>query len=139
MRMSRVLLAGVAVAGVAATTSAFTASNSTSGVTAEEKYAGYGEVTVTGVTVTDIQYNPSATDRSRLASVVFTATEDVSGQEAFLTLSTVSNGTTSGVSSFTCDTPTFSTVTTITCTTSTTPLFESFNTVGLTVAHAPNA
>lgn len=83
MRLSRVLLAGVAVAGVAATTSAFTASNNFSGV--DNNVAGYGELTATGVAVTNIAYNP-ASDATKLASVVFTVGQDTSSMDAVMTL-----------------------------------------------------
>ena len=47
MRKSRVLLAGVAVAAVAAATSAFTASNTFTGGS-QTAIVGYGETTVSG-------------------------------------------------------------------------------------------
>ena len=87
MRMSRVLLAGVAVAGAVATTSAFTAGNTfNAGATADDN-AGYGELTVTGVTVSNIAYNPVTADPSKLDTVVFTVTEDTSNMNAFMVLS----------------------------------------------------
>ena len=116
MRMSRVLLAGVAVAGAVATTSAFTAGNTfNAGATADDN-AGYGELTVTGVTVSNIAYNPVAADPSKLDNVVFTVTEDTSNMNAFMVLSG-SGGVIPGSSStcaysypaaahlITCDTP----------------------------------
>src|SRR5687767_5175005 len=79
MRMSRVLLAGVAVAGAVATTSAFTASNTFgAGASGDENVAGFAEATVSGATITNIAYNPH-TDASQLASVVFQASNDFAG------------------------------------------------------------
>lgn len=131
MRLSRVLLAGVAVAGAVATTSAFTASNTETVADADQK-AGYGSVVVTGVEVTDIRYNPVSTDASLLDNVVFTATGNVTGQRAWLTLK---NGTTQVATFDTC-TMTYTTATVITCTAGTNPAITSFDTVGLTVSHA---
>ncbi len=75
------LLAGLAISGG----SAFTGSNTFSG-TSGTKTAGYGEVTASGVTVTDVDYNLSATDSSKLASVLFTTTTDMTGKTAKMTL-----------------------------------------------------
>ena len=134
MRKSRVLLAGVAVAAAGAATTAFTASN-TSTVAAADLKAGYGEVVVTGVELTNIVYNPLAADRSKLDTVVFTATGNVSGQRAFMTLknSTVIPVT---VTSYDGCSSVFATPnTTITCTATGNPAITSFDTVGLTVTH----
>src|SRR5205823_2686185 len=71
MLKTRVILAGVAVVGAAAAAgSAFTASNDVTGVT--NQVAGYGQVTVSGVTVTDIAYTPRGADGTYLDSVAFT-------------------------------------------------------------------
>jgi hypothetical protein len=83
MRMSRVLLAGVAVAGVAASTSAFTNSQP---LPAEDDIVGYGEVAVSGVTVSNVAYIPLGTDASQLDEVIFTVGEDTTGTEALLTV-----------------------------------------------------
>ena len=91
MRMSRVLLVGVAVAGAAATTSAFTASNTFDATGALDDNAGYGALTVTGVTVSNVAYNPVATDTSKLDNVVFTITESASDMNSFMTLKNASN------------------------------------------------
>ena len=69
MRKSRVLLAGVAVAAAAAATSAFTAGNDLSA--AGDSVLGYGEVNVTGATVTAIDYNVDPGDNSVLTDIVF--------------------------------------------------------------------
>ena len=140
MRKSRVLLAGVAVAAAAAATSAFTASNDVTGITAANSRAGYGQVVVSGVTVTNVTYNPLATDAEKLDSAVFTATGDLSAQKGALTLK--SGSTVLG--SYTCATPVYdgSANSTITCSTGSpaapnpaNPLFTGFDTVGLTVTH----
>ena len=137
MRLSRVLLAGVAVAGAVATTSAFTAGNNTTGVTADEKVAGYGSVVVSGVVVTDVKYNPFASDASKLANVVFTTSDNVTTQYAWLTLK---NGATQIGSYNDCAMgPYASGSMTITCSVDTSGAgvgIASFDTVGLTVSHA---
>jgi hypothetical protein len=97
MRMSRVLLAGVAVAGAVATTSAFTASNTfTPGAGALDDNAGFAEMTVTGVAVSNVAYNPLAGDASKLDSVVFTVAEDTTDMKALLTVSTAGGPIASG-------------------------------------------
>jgi len=83
MRKSRVVLIGVAVAAAAATGSAFTAGNSF-GTT--ENIAGYGESTVTGATVSNIHYTVDSSDSSKLASVVFTVAEDLTGGTAHVVM-----------------------------------------------------
>ena len=124
MRISRVLLAGAAVATAAVTTSAFTASNTMPA----DSILGYGEIDVTGATVDAVAYNRDATDSSRLDNVVFTTSTDVTGQTTSLTLKT---GTTF-VSSHTCVVAGSVGTQTITCATGDV-LFSAFNVVGLTV------
>jgi hypothetical protein len=80
MRKSRLLLAGVAVAAAAAATSAFTASNT--GV--DNHVAGYDEATVSGATITSIDYVRNTTDAAIIDAIDFVATEDVHAQEAWL-------------------------------------------------------
>ncbi|MGY1723961.1 hypothetical protein [Blastococcus sp. SYSU DS0533] len=87
MRLSRVLLAGVAVAGVAATSSAFTNSNT---LPASDDTAGYGELAVSGVVVNNIAYTPLSTDATKLDKVTFTAAEDTTDMNAVMTLSSAS-------------------------------------------------
>jgi hypothetical protein len=82
MRKSRVLLAGVAVAGAAVTTSAFTASNDV-----PASIAGYDEAVVSGATVTSIEYTLDGADASLVDSIEFEATENVFGMQAILQLS----------------------------------------------------
>lgn len=91
MRMSRVLLAGVAVAGAVATTSAFTAGNTFDATGALDDNAGYGQLTVTGVTVSNVAYVPVAADTSKLDNVVFTITESTSDMNAYMTIKNASN------------------------------------------------
>jgi hypothetical protein len=128
MRMSRVLLVGVAVAGAAVTTNAFTAGNN---LTPPDNFAGYGDATVTGTNVNNIRYNPH-TDPSRLASVVFTATSDVTHTAA--TMNITNGGTTVGGTTSTCVVGSYSAGTQpITCTLGTPVLFTAFDGIGLTV------
>jgi hypothetical protein len=127
MRKSRVLLAGVAVAAAAAATSAFTASNDFSGVT--DNVAGYGDLTVTGATVTNIAYTPSTTDASKLHVVAFTTTTDTTGMLARMSLSLAGTATPSSAS--TCLT---TSATLITCTLTADVAFQAFDKTGLTVA-----
>ena len=68
MRNTKKYLAALAVAGmVAASGSAFTASN-----TVAASDAGSGTTVIGGYTTTDIQYNPNATNPENLDSVTFT-------------------------------------------------------------------
>lgn len=97
MRKSRVLLAGVAIAGAVATTSAFTASNTFTG---NDDNAGFGEVTVTGVVVSNVAYTPLAADASKLDNVIFTVIEDITDSKALLTVST--SGGPLGTGAITC-------------------------------------
>lgn len=129
MRMSRVLLAGVAVAAAGAATSAFTASN-----TVPPSTAGYAAATVSGATVEDIDYVVNSADRSLLDRITFQVTEDITGMNAYLTLRTgVAPGTVVG-SPITCTVGTrLSTTSPITCLTPSQPI-AGFNSVGLTVA-----
>lgn len=66
MRKSRVLLAGVAVAAAAVTTSAFTNTN-----TVQTSIAGYGTATVSGATTAHINYLLDTNDKSLVDSIVF--------------------------------------------------------------------
>jgi hypothetical protein len=74
MRLSRVLLAGAAVAAAGIATSAFTAGN-----TVEASVAGYGNASVTGVRTTDINYLLDSTDKSEVTRIDFTIIEDLDG------------------------------------------------------------
>ena len=128
MRRTHVVLTGIAVAGAAVTGSAFTAAN-----VVPNSVAGYGQGSVTGATISDVDYTPYASDNTDLGSVTFNSDTNVNGKTATLTLK---NGT-SVVGTFSCDTTTsvYSGVTMdIVCNTAAThPAFASFNFVGLTV------
>ena len=128
MRMSRVLLAGVAVAGAIATTSAFTASNTFTGV--DNNIAGFGEVTVSGATITNIAYTPD-TDASKLASVTFTASNDIVGSTTAIMVLKLSTATATGQDN-SCSVD--ATANTITCTLTTPMPFVNFDKLALTVA-----
>jgi hypothetical protein len=67
-----VLAAGAATLAVAGAGSAFTAGN-----TVPNSQAGYGQGTVSGVTVTDIHYTQNAADASKLDTVVFDTATDI--------------------------------------------------------------
>jgi hypothetical protein len=126
MRLSRVLLAGAAVAAAGIATSAFTASN-----TVNDSVAGYDEAVVSGATVTDIDYNINATDSSVLDSIDFVATENVSGMQAILQLK-LTDGTNVG-SPITCTVGTYTTATPIACPTPGREI-TAFQGIALTVA-----
>jgi hypothetical protein len=74
-----VLLAGLAMSGAGA----FTASNTMS---QSSNVAGYGQSTATGATVTDIAYTSVATDASKVDSVAWTTSTDITGKTAKMTL-----------------------------------------------------
>ncbi|TKJ27402.1 hypothetical protein [Blastococcus sp. CCUG 61487] len=71
MRLSRVLLAGAAVAAAAVATSAFTAGNDV-----QDSVAGYGDAAVTGAKTTNIDYVLHATDKSEVTSIDFDVQEN---------------------------------------------------------------
>src|SRR5947209_19308599 len=83
MRKSRLVLVGVAVAAAAATGTAFTAGNTFSQT---NDIAGYGESTVTGATVSTIHYTLDPLDGTKIASVVFITTQDLTGGSASVVL-----------------------------------------------------
>jgi hypothetical protein len=134
MRKSRVLLAGVAVAAAAATTSAFTAANDFTAVT--PLVAGYGQVAVTGATVTNVSYTLVSGDKSKLDGVIFTTSTDVTDVTLAKTM-TLKNGTTV-LGTYPC-TPSVYTAgspgsMTLTCDATDDPLLSAFSAVGLTVS-----
>ena len=131
MRMSRVLLAGVAVAGAVATTSAFTASNTFTGV--DNNVAGYGELTASGVAVTNIAYTPTTADAGRLQTVVFTVDQAVAspGMSARMTLYSGTTPIASGANTCAYTMPASDHL--ITCTMTAPPLISSFDKTSLTV------
>jgi hypothetical protein len=127
MRKSGKLLGALAVAGLIATgAAAFTASNTlpAGGV------SGYGESVATGATITTVAHTLLASDNSKLASVVFTSSTDVTGKTASMTLK---QGTTPVGTPYTCTLGAFTTTMTITCATADNPLLNAFDTTGLTV------
>jgi hypothetical protein len=132
MRTSRVVFAGIAVAAAAATTSAFTASN-----TVPNSVAGYGSATVTGATMTDIKYTANTADPTTLASVKFTTSTDLStGHWHADMVLKKSDGTQLGSADYICsvDQGTWANGSmTITCDTADYPSIKSLATVGLTV------
>lgn len=135
MRKARVVLAGAAVAAAAvAAGSAFTANNTFTNTT---NYAGYGQMTAAGMTVTDISYTALTTDNQYLSGVKFkTSTNLGVGQTVTMTLRQVDNGTSTqvGLSPYTCTLGTYSGGSmTVDCPTTDNPAFVSFNTTGFTV------
>jgi hypothetical protein len=131
MRKSRLL--GLALlAGVVASGGVFTASNTFTNTT---NIAGYGADTVTGATVSNISYAHATLDSSKLASVTFTLTTNVTGAVATMQLLN-SSGAAIGSSPYSCTLGTWSVVSssmTATCNTSDNPLITSVVTVGLMV------
>lgn len=128
MRNSTRVFGALAVAGVvAATSSAFTASNTlpAGGV------SGYGQVTSTGAIVTAVTHALLTLDASKLASVAFTSSTDVTGKTVKMTLK---NGTTVVGSPYACTLGAYAAGSmTITCDTADNPLMNAFDTTGLTV------
>jgi uncharacterized spore protein YtfJ len=74
-----VLLTGLAMSGAGA----FTATNTMSQTS---NVAGYGQATATGATVTDIAYSSVSTDASKVDSVTWTTSTDVTGKIAKMVL-----------------------------------------------------
>jgi len=135
MRKSTKLFGALAVAGlVAAGGSAYTASN-TWDVLAEAGVSGYGQTIATGATITSLTNNLVTTDNSKLASVEFVSTTDLTGKTVSMTLRTDSAGTNTVVGvPYTCTfTPFTASSTTITCATADNPLLSAYDTTGLTV------
>jgi len=126
--MSTRVFGAVVVAGlVAAGGTAFTASNTlpAGGV------SGYGQSVATGATVTDIAVTTLSTDASKLASVAFTSSTDVTGKTVKMTLK---SGSSVVGSPYTCTLGAYSAGSmTITCATADNPLLNSYDTTGLTV------
>lgn len=133
MRMSRVLLAGAAVAAAGIATSAFTAGN-----TVQPTVAGYGDAAVTGATTENIDYVLDGADKSEITSINFDVTENfdaavVQGLVAWLQLQQA-NGDPVG-SALPCVIGSFATDhTPITCALPADTKIASFNRIGLTVS-----
>ena len=123
----KLIVAGGALAGLALVSGgAFTASNTMPAGDVQ----GYGQVVSTGATVTSMTTNTVSGDASKVASVVFSTTTDVTGKTVKLTLK---NGTTTVGSSYACTTSGTASPWTITCNTTDNPLLSSYDTSGLTV------
>ena len=126
MRRSRLLLAGLGITAVAVTGSAFTAGNTFTNTT---NIAGYGQMTATGATITNVAYT-LASDVSKVSAVTFTTSTDINGRTAKLQLR---QGATV-VNTADCDTTGAYTGTmTVTCTPLSPVDINSFNTTGFTV------
>jgi hypothetical protein len=132
MRKSRVLLAGVAVAAAAAATSAFTAGNDLTA--AGDSVLGYGEVHVTGATVTAIDYNVDSGDNSILTSIVFHTSTTITTETGTLTLTNNAPATPVVEGVYSCVLSGTAPAQIFTC--ATTAKLADFDTVGLTVASA---
>lgn len=125
--LGAVLLAGLAVSGAGA----FTASNTMSNTS---NVAGYGTSTATGATVTNITYTTVSTDATKLASVVFTTSTNITGMTAKMTLTQASGVL--GSSPYACSLGTWNAVTssmTVTCATADSPSVSALTSTGLTV------
>ena len=131
MRKSRVLLAGVAVAAAAAGTSAFTNSNTFS---PDNNVAGYGAMTASGVTVSNVHYD-TPTDVSKIHDVVFTVDKDTASMTDVMTLTTGAATTTpvAGSASTCLAATTAGPVYTITCTLTADLDITAFDNTALTV------
>lgn len=122
-----VSVGAVAALGFAAG-GAFTASNSmpSGGV------QGYGQVVSTGATITQVSASTVPSDTSKVASVVFTSSTDVTGKTVTMMLK---NGTSIvGTSPYTCTLGTYSTTMTITCATPDNPSLSDYDTTGLSIS-----
>src|SRR4051812_29294564 len=135
MRKSRVLLAGVAVAAAAAATSAFTGSNDFTAVS--PLVAGYGEVSASGATVTDVSYTLVSTDKSRLDSVLFTTSTDVT-DASLVRKMILKDGSGDPVGTYTCTpsvyTPGSPGSMTLNCDATDAPLLSAFEAIGLSIS-----
>ena len=130
MRMSRVLLAGVAVAAAAAGTSAFTAAN-----TVAPSVAGFGQGAVSGATITDIHYVANTANSTIVDSIELTSTTDLTDKTVSVTLKTT-GGTVVVGTSYACTEKDAwdNTDIVMECdTTGSTRLFSEFDSVGVTV------
>jgi hypothetical protein len=127
MKRNMKITGAVGIAAVVAAGGfAFTASNSlpAGGV------SGYGQSVATGATVTGITNNLVPTDHSKLASVTFLSTTDLTGKIVTMTLK---QDTTVVGTPYACTVTGVAPATTITCLTPGTPGLETYDTTGLTV------
>jgi hypothetical protein len=130
----RMILAGLAVAGVvAASGSAFTDSNT---LPADNSGAvGYGATAVTGITVSSVEYDPLATDTTKLQTVTFnTLDDDLLTSNGYLT---ITDATETVIATRDCEAPTgdntVSYVYTCTIASGDEPAMSAVETVGFSV------
>ena len=130
MRTSVKLITALSVAGLSlAAGSAFTASNTLPA----GSVSGYGQSVATGATITAVTDTLVSTDNSKLASVAFTSSTDVSAVGKTISM-TLKNGTTVVGTPYTCTAGSYTAGSmTITCLTADNPLLSAFDTTGLTV------
>jgi hypothetical protein len=128
MRKSHLALAGLGLTAAAVTGSAFTAANP---FTASTNVAGYGQMTATGATVTNVAYTLAGGDASKISAVTFTTSTDINGKTARLLLK---QGSTI-VGTFSCDTSGAHSAgsMTVPCAVTTPADLSSFDTTGFTV------
>ncbi|MCW2849263.1 MAG: hypothetical protein JWR90_3237 [Marmoricola sp.] len=128
MSRSTRFIGALGLAALVTSGSAFTASNT---FLDRSQVAGYGEQSSTGAFIVQVNYTPWETDRSRISSVSFVTTTDLTGKTASLTLK---NGS-ELVATYACATPTEYTsgLSTIVCDVPGHELVASFDRTGLTV------
>ena len=105
---------------------AFTASNTMPAGDVQ----GYGQVVSTGATVTSMTVSTLSTDASKVESVAFSTTTDVTGKTNQMTLM---DGTTVVGSPYSCTVTGTASPWTITCDTADNPLLSDYDTTGLSV------
>jgi hypothetical protein len=142
MRSSRMIFTGTVMAAAVASGTAMTAGNTVPG-----SVAGYGEGMVSGAIVTNINYTALTADNTKLASVTFTTSTDITAQTgAGKTTMTLKSGATAGsppaggtplrATPYVCGVGIAWTGTsmTVVCDTGDNPRFDAFTSVGLTVS-----
>lgn len=127
--MQKKVLAAAATVSVLALAAggAFTASNTMPAGSTQ----GYGQTVYTGATVTSTTVSTLSTDASKLSSVAFSTTTDVTGKTTKMTLK---NGSTVVGSPYSCTVTGTVSPWTITCDTVDNPLLSAYDTIGLTVS-----
>lgn len=124
-----VLLAALAFHGGSASTAS-------SSFTRSANAAGYGQSAVSGTRIIGISYRTLATDSSKLAKVVFTATTDITGHTVTAMLKDDSGSPSSASSPYACSLGTWDAVTSsmpVTCATTDHPLLSAVGQTGITV------
>ena len=130
MRLSRVLIAGAAVAAAGIATSAFTASN-----TVEDSVAGYDEATVSGATTEQVDYVLNA-DKSLVDEIRFELVGDYTADvanEGLVAWLTVKDEGTNVFAPVQCDFETFAVTHPVSCDIPGTEI-DSFDSIALTVS-----